>query len=644
MKKSIVKIVALLLALCMFPFALFACQETEGTPQPTESQTDIPTEQPTEIPTEIPTQAPTEAPTYVTETVAPTETPTETPTVAPTEAPTETSPNADVAKNGLVFFENGKYLVNLARKDTAAEEEKSFYTNIRELFYTHTGKRPSYASDFKQPDVDNPAILIGSTSYKESQDTIASLEKGQAVAKFVNNKYVIAFTTSESMIKLFNALKAKITDSSKTRIVIDSTWQISITVPPLVESIKLPAYDGVALNSPIDIGQGSEMYVFSGTTKAKFTNYVNALISAGFTAYAYNKIASNEYYTFITDTQIVNVMFFANKNEVRITQDNRAKIDLPGTEEENIYTASSKPSFTMMGISDAGYPGGMSFIYKLSDGTFFIIDGGMCANRYGSNQCDGDPSVNRLFATLQALADNPNKIVISGWLITHVHNDHAGAFIDLADKSEYLSKITIKKVIYSQPCDYDMQDGWMAERLTWMPEALAKMGIEKTVKAHPGQVFYFADLKLTILGCLDLVKNRNATENSAEITSHNNTSIVSMVEFGGKKALFTADAEGVANEQLKTIYGSELKADILQVAHHGYNNTNAGIVYQYVNPTIVLWPIQTSDWKSGDNVFNIDFNLQYLNKSTITHYCAGAANITFENLTTWLPTMSDWKP
>ena len=108
--------------------------------------------------------------------------------------------------------------------------------------------------------------------------------------------------------------------------------------------------------------------------------------------------------------------------------------------------------------------------------------------------------------------------------------------------------------------------------------------------------------------------------------------------------LFLADAEGDSNEKLKLHYGSALDADILQVAHHGYNNTNAGIVYPYVTPQIVLWPIQTSDWKSGDNVYNISFNLTYLNKSGITHYCAGAANITFGNLSTWTPTKQNWKP
>ena len=463
------------------------------------------------------------------------------------------------------------------------------------------------------------------------------MKSGEAIAKIVNNKYVVAFSDAESLSKLLEKIEEKITNAAAEEIVIDSTWDIKIS-NTTVTSAKLPLFDGNSLGTAIDIGQGSKLYIVKNATQAKYTAYSADLEKAGFKFYTLNSIAGNIFSTYTTETQIVTTMFLKNSSEVRITVDDRASIELPALKADNVYTAKGTPSFTMMGISDAGYPGGMSFIYKLADGTFFIIDGGMCANRTGSDECDGDPSVNRLFKTLQELADDPNKIVISGWLITHIHNDHAGAFIDLAENSTYMSKITIKQVIYSQPSDSDMQDSNQPKRLKWMPNALSKMGIKKTVKAHPGQVFYFADLKLTILGTHDLIK-------PTAITRHNNASIVSMVEFGGKKALYLADAEGDSNAQLKKLYGANLDADILQVAHHGYNNTNAGIIYEYITPSIVLWPIQTSDYKgSGANVYNVSFNKQYFDKSGISHYCAGAANTTFENFTTWIPTRQNWKP
>ena len=607
MKDAITRVIAILLLFCTFSIALLSCSTDDSTEiySDTDNNNNNGTSQ----------QA--------------------------SETPTDSTVSKETdAKGTLTVFKNGKYLVNFIRSDNPTEDAKKAYNSIKTAFKVKTGKTAPTLTDFVAEGTaldDSAAILIGKTNYPESQGVYKTLKEGQAIAKVVNNKYVVAFSNADSLTELITKLKAKINSAKAEEIVIDSTWEIKAEVKLIPESLELPSFNGEALNSSIDLGQDSKLYIFSNTTQQKYEEYVEKLKKAGFEFYTSNEIASNMFSTFITQKQIINVMYLKNSNEVRIIEDSREKIDLPGLKSENVYTSTSMPSFTMMGISDAGYPGGMSFIYKLMDGTFFIIDGGMCANREGSNECSGDPSINRLFKTLQSLADDPNNIVISGWLITHIHNDHAGAFIDLAEKSNYLSKITIKKVIYSQPADSDMTDGNQPRRLNWMPNALSKMKIEKTVKAHPGQVFYFADLKLTILGCHDLVK-------PAKISRHNNASIVSMVEFSNKKMLFLADAEGDSNAKLELLYGSELDADILQVAHHGYNNTNAGIVYKYVTPSIVLWPIQTSDWKSGDNVYNVSFNKQYFDKTGIKHYVGGAANTTFENLSTWLPTKENWKP
>ena len=607
MNKKIIKALTFMLLLCMLPISLFACANEETAESlPSDSGT-------------------------VNNTV-------------PTEKESTNDMKETDKAGTITLFKNGNYVAKIIRADNASSTDMTLYSRIRAAFKAKTGKTVSNATDFvaQGEKLDNSAaILVGETAYEESKSVYESLEEGTAVAKIINNKYVVAYKNNESLQKLLTALEAKIASASAEEIVIDSSWELKAESVKLVESVKLPDYNGKPLGTAIDIGQASELYIIDNTTLLEYNAYLKDLEGLGFKTYTSNTIGNNQFKTYITDTQIVNVMFLANANQVRVTQDARDAIELPALKATNIYTTTSTPSFTMMGISDAGYPGGMSFIYKLSDGTFFIIDGGICKNRgvndNESNECHGEPSVHRLYKTLRELADDPDKIVISGWLITHIHNDHAGSFIDLADETAYLKNITIKQVIYSQPSDDDMSYNKGGRRNNWMPNALNKMKIEKTVKAHPGQVFYYADLTLTIIGTHDLVKPKS-------LNSHNNASIVSFVEFGGKKALYLADAEGDANAQLKALYGENLKADIVQVAHHGYNNTNANIVYPYVNPTIVLWPIQTADYKEGDNVYNLSLNKQYFNKSGISNYCAGDANTTFEDLTTWAPTKNKWKP
>ena len=602
MKSKITRAIAILLMLCAIPLALFSCVSNDNNETSATDSTDL----------------------------------TESESVADTADSTKETD----AQGTITIFKNGAYVARILRGELAEDNAKAAYNRIKSAFKSKTGKNATTSTDFVAAGGtldDSSAILVGETAYPESKTVYESLSKGEAVTKIVNNKYVLAYSTTESLAKLLVVLETKIASANAEEIVIDSSWEIKIEPTAIPDSIELPKFNGKALGTAIDLGQGSVMYIINNTNLQQYLAYTEELTGVGFELYTSNSIASNEYGTFISKKQIINVMFLKHLSEVRIIEDNRDSIELPALREDNVYENTSAPSFTMMGISDAGYPGGMSFIYKLSDGSFFIIDGGMCANRTGSNQCKGDPSINRLFKTLQSLADNPDKIIISGWLITHIHNDHAGAFIDLAEHPEYLSKVTIKQVIYSQPADSDMVDGNQPFRLDWMPKALEKMNISKTVKAHPGQEFYFADLKLTILGTHDLVK-------PTAIRSHNNASIVSMVEFGGKKMLFLADAEGDSNAKLDTLYGDTLDADILQVAHHGYNNTNAGIIYEHVTPSIVLWPIQSSDWKSGDNVYNIDFNKKNFDKDGISHYVGGSANTTFENLVTWIPTRENWKP
>jgi hypothetical protein len=162
---------------------------------------------------------------------------------------------------------------------------------------------------------------------------------------------------------------------------------------------------------------------------------------------------------------------------------------------------------------------------------------------------------------------------------------------------------------------------------------------DSVVKAHPGQTFYFADLKLTILGTQDIVLPES-------IQSHNNASVVSMVEFQGKKALMLADSEANENRALVSIYGDELDAEILQLTHHGYSNTDAGPLYELVKSVeIVLWPVSTGhyDGSGGANVSAVGFNQRFF-KNGIVNHVAGETNMTITDFETWVPEKDRWLP
>ena len=165
MKAKITRAIAILLLLCAFPLALFSCsdtnvQETNDT-QGQESET-----------------------------------------------PTETVKETD-AEGTLTLFKNGAYVAKIIRGEFATENEKTAYNRVKAAFKSKTGKSLTTTTDFVAAgaELDNSsAILVGETEYEESKNVYESLEKGSAIAKIVNNKYVVAFSDSDSLVKLLNSL------------------------------------------------------------------------------------------------------------------------------------------------------------------------------------------------------------------------------------------------------------------------------------------------------------------------------------------------------------------------------------------------------------------------------------------------------
>ena len=572
-----------------------------------------------------------------------TDAPTDKPTEKPTEDNNDNIPDAD----GLVVFANGEYKVKVIRKDKASDDDLDAFASLRAAFKSAVGKMPGAGTDFDAESANAPAILIGETTIAESAELYAEVKTGAAAAKYINGKYVLAYNSVKGYVKLIEAVAAKVKAyiaANPGKIVINSDWDISLSaaeingydVEDLENYIELPEYNGRAFDkADIDLGQSSVMHIAENTTLSEYEDFLMDLELNGFVAYTKNQIGDNYYATFLTEVQIVNIMYLDAIAETRVTVDNRDEYDLPGLEDDNIYKELTDPSLTVIGIGTSGYPGGMGYVYKLSNGEFFIIDGGITKDE----QCDNkeECSAEWLYYTLQELADDPDNIVVAGWLLTHIHNDHLGAFIDMAKDTKYTDKISVKKVIYSQPNDEHMKHVGKEYRKVWMPEAIEGWQPDEVVKAHPGQKFYFADVTVTILGSQDLVL-------PGVIDSHNNMSVVSKVEFMDYEALYLADAEGLVNAALKTLYGSELKTDILQLAHHGYNNTEAGPVYELADPTIVFWPVSTGhyDGTGGATVRDVAFNQRFF-KNGIDNHIAGETNMTITDFYSWLPD-ERWDP
>lgn len=389
----------------------------------------------------------------------------------------------------------------------------------------------------------------------------------------------------------------------------------------LLESASLPD-----LGDAYDMGQGSSLYILPDSEIWEYTALRDSLRESGFTYYTGNRIGDNVFATYISKTQIVHTMFFYNKNEIRIAVDKRGEdgFSLAGLESENIYASNGESVMTLVDVEPADYDGGLSMIFKLADGRFFIVDSGILGRKSSSGTSAG-----WIYATLAAHADDPNNIEVAAWLLTHSHSDHIGGLYDLAKGSysadgathplapeKITEKIKIERIIYNEP----KNDGEYS-CVGWMDTIIDAFDVKNVVKAHPGQEFFIADLTFTVYGSQDLV-----IEQKSKIDNENEFSVVTMIDFNGKRLLSLADAFPKQNAQIAKIYKTALKADVIQVAHHGYADTGAKSVNNYCDPDIVLWP-NSEEGMEKYTVLSREQNKIFLEKQ---NYAPHGGNIDFD--------------
>ena len=142
--------------------------------------------------------------------------------------------------NGLIqLFANGEYTARVIRSDTASATDKEAYTKIRELLKKYTGKDPGLSTDFTAAGTekyDGPAILVGETNYKESQNAYKKLNNGQATATVSGNKYVIAVSSLDAFEKLLTQFKSNLNKkATKDAITIDSSWKIDMKLDAVTD-------------------------------------------------------------------------------------------------------------------------------------------------------------------------------------------------------------------------------------------------------------------------------------------------------------------------------------------------------------------------------------------------------------------------
>ena len=232
----------------------------------------------------------------------------------------------------------------------------------------------------------------------------------------------------------------------------------------------------------------------------------------------------------------------------------------------SIVRISNEHTIELTQLSDHSTRQMMGYILKTKNNKIIVIDGGTID--------DTENLVEQI---------NKHGGKVDAWFLTHLHDDHLGAFSNIANDEQ----IQIEKIYcsFNEYSWYEENEPSRAEFSKQILEILKQDNIKDKVEdVSLNQDINIDDIKIEILG----IKNPEITENAG-----NEQSMVVKFDTGKKTFLVLGDTGVKSSEKLLKTQKEKLKSDIVQMAHHGQNGATKEL-YEQINPTICMWP--TPEW------------------------------------------------
>lgn len=227
---------------------------------------------------------------------------------------------------------------------------------------------------------------------------------------------------------------------------------------------------------------------------------------------------------------------------------------------------------------------GMCYVIALGEGHFLVYDG------LGSAGEDDA----KLWRALAADTPEGQKPVIDAWLLTHPHYDHIAGVYKFAQN--YGTQVEVRNFVMNManPHAYPVRL-WKEVTdcyATWLPGIRRVFPEAPFWKVHTGERFLVGQAEVEVLLTQEEIYPADMLVNDS--------SLVTRVMLNGKKLFFPADVQSDAPcRLLHDMYGTYLKSDYYQIAHHAWD-TEALWFYEDVDPQTLLWPLRRKDWFNPD--------------------------------------------